>query len=528
MSSKNVEPAVDTGSQADVLYDWDEVYSRAYGLKCNLINKCMQEEIGYGRYQWQLFVLTGFGWMADNIWLQGIAIVLGQVQQELRPSRVEFATLAGYAGLILGATTWGIMADLVGRKLSFNITLFLAAVFGIAAGGAPNFLTFAALGACLGFGLGGNLPVDGALYLEHIPQQYQWTLTLLSVWWAIGQFVASLIAWGFIGNFSCEATATVCLKGDNMGWRYTYYTFGCMTFLMFFMRFIVFDLQESPKYLVAKGRDQEAIAVLQHVAKRNGKMISLTLEQFSAIEGTVEDMSQSPFEVVRRAFSTISLSHVRPLFSGHRLAINSTLIIICWGLIGLAYPLFNGFLPLYLEQHVTSSTGSDSINITYRNYAIISIMGIPGSILACLIVDWTRSSKSRWSLGGRKLTMAVSTGLTGLFLFLFTTSKTDRAVLGWSCASGVTQNAMYGVLYAYTPEVFPAPHRGTGDALASSFNRVMGILSPVIKIATTTATGAAAPGSSPNASIFIAATLFMVAAILMVFLPIETAGRAAM
>ncbi|KAG5335503.1 hypothetical protein C0989_001193, partial [Termitomyces sp. Mn162] len=114
----------------------------------------------------------------------GIAIVLGQVQQELRPSRVEFATLAGYAGLILGATTWGIMADL--------ITLFLAAVFGIAAGGAPNFLTFAALGACLGFGLGGNLPVDGeypdsrsldisivhtgltgALYLEHIPQQYQ-------------------------------------------------------------------------------------------------------------------------------------------------------------------------------------------------------------------------------------------------------------------------------------------------------------------------------------------------------------------
>ncbi|KAG5335502.1 hypothetical protein C0989_001192 [Termitomyces sp. Mn162] len=47
--------------------------------------------------------------------------------------------------------------------------------------------------------------------------------------------------------------------------------------------------------------------------------------------------------------------------------------------------------------------------------------------------------------------------------------------------------------------VFPAPHRGTGDALASSFNRVMGILSPVIKIATTTATGAAAPGSSPNA-----------------------------
>lgn len=48
---------------------------------------------------------------------------------------------------------------------------------------------------------------------------------------------------------------------------------------------------------------------------------------------------------------------------------------------------------------------------------------------------------------------------------------------------------MYGVLYAYTPEVFPAPHRGTGDALASAFNRVTGILAPVIKIVTTPASG---------------------------------------
>ncbi|KAG6900901.1 hypothetical protein C0995_003023 [Termitomyces sp. Mi166 len=292
---------------------------------------------------------------------------------------------------------------------------------------------------------------------------------------------------------------------------------------MFIMRFFVFDLQESPKYLVAKGRDQEAIAVrpiltkclhtllsgsyqkvLEHIARRNGKTISLTLEQFSAIEGAAEYVPKSPLEVVKNTFSTISLSLIELL-----------------GLLGLAYPLFNGFLPLYLEQRVSSSASSGSINTTYRNYAIISIMGIPGSILACLIVDWTRSSNSRWFLGGRKLTMAVSTGLTGLFLFLFTTSKTDNAVLGWSCASGVTQ-------LTYNIQVFPAPHRGTGDALASSFNRITGILSPIIKIATTTATGAAAPGSSPNGSIFVAASLFMLAAVLMVFLPIETAGRAAM
>lgn len=34
-------------------------------------------------------------------------------------------------------------------------------------------------------------------------------------------------------------------------------------------------------------------------------------------------------------------------------------------------------------------------------------------------------------------------------------------------------------LYAYTPEVFPAPHRGTGDAICSAFNRITGLQAPI-------------------------------------------------
>ncbi|KAJ8481406.1 hypothetical protein ONZ45_g15321 [Pleurotus djamor] len=192
-----------------------------YEAKSRLINKHMQNEVGFGRYQIQLFLLTGLGWAADNIWLQGVAIILPQIQHELRPTRVEYATLALYVGLILGATTWGILADLIGRRLSFNITLFIAGVFGVAAGSANSFTALASLIACMGFGVGGNLPVDGALFLEHVPQSHQWLLTLLSAWWALGQLFASLIAWPLIGNFSCAPGALDCSKADNMGWRYT-------------------------------------------------------------------------------------------------------------------------------------------------------------------------------------------------------------------------------------------------------------------------------------------------------------------
>ncbi|KAI9460316.1 MFS general substrate transporter [Boletus coccyginus] len=504
--------------------------ARDYELKCALVNKCMQEEIGFGRYQWQLFVLCGLGWLADNMWLQGLAVVLPQVQQELNPSRIEYAVLAEFAGMIVGATTWGVLADIIGRKVSFNATLFFGGIFGIAAGGGLDFVAFSSLIACMGFGVGGNLPVDGALYLEFIPASHQWTLTLLSVWWAFGQLVASLISWVFIANYSCDQSIPFgeCPRSQNMGWRYTLFTLGAVTFLTFIMRYFVFDLQESPKYLVAQGRDEEAVAVLEHIARRNGRTISLKIEDLHRISEPSR-VPSSWRDSLRLSFTDVSLSHVKPLFSTRRLALNTTLIILIWGLIGIAYPLYSAYLPLYLEAR-GSSTGPTSLYDTYRNYAIVSVLGIPGSIIACYVVDLTRG-RGKFTVGGRKFSLAAFTLLSAIFMFLFTTSTTQASVLGYSCANSLVQNAMYGVLYAYTPESFPAPHRGTGDALCAGLNRIGGFIAPLIKIATTPKTGSVSANTAnarKTRPVFVSAALFMVSAVLTLLLPIETAGRGAL
>ena len=42
------------------------------------------------------------------------------------------------------------------------------------------------------------------------------------------------------------------------------------------------------------------------------------------------------------------------------------------------------------------------------------------------------------------------------------------------------QNIYYGCLYAYTPEVLPSAHRGTGNGISIGLNRIMGIMSAVI------------------------------------------------
>ncbi len=84
----------------------------------------------------------------------------------------------------------------------------------------------------------------------------------------------------------------------------------------------------------------------------------------------------------------------------------------------------------------------------------------------------------------------------------------------------VDQNVMYGVLYAYTPEIFPAPVRGTGTGIASFLNRVAGTLSPIVAVH--------AGQMDPAAPIYAAGGLFMAAFTAMCLLPIETRGKQAL
>ena len=75
---------------------------------------------------------------------------------------------------------------------------------------------------------------------------------------------------------------------------------------------------------------------------------------------------------------------------------------------------------------------------------------------------------------------------------------------------------MYGVIYSYTAEVFPAPVRGTGSGIASLLNRIAGICAPLV---------AAKLGvDDPMAPILAAGALYMVAFVAMCLLTVETRG----
>lgn len=76
-----------------------------------------------------------------------------------------------------------------------------------------------------------------------------------------------------------------------MGWRYLLFTIGGITLGVFFLRFVVFRFQESPKYLLYRGQDEKAIQVLHNIAKFNKRESTITTEVFTAL--TDEDSSTS-------------------------------------------------------------------------------------------------------------------------------------------------------------------------------------------------------------------------------------------
>lgn len=85
------------------------------------------------------------------------------VSSALFPSTRCSARACANAHYLPQATFWGVSADLIGRRPAWNGTLIVGAVFGIAAGAAPSFVVFCAMIALCGFGVGGNMPVDGAV-----------------------------------------------------------------------------------------------------------------------------------------------------------------------------------------------------------------------------------------------------------------------------------------------------------------------------------------------------------------------------
>lgn len=118
---------------------------------------------------------------------------------------------------------------------------------------------------------------------------------------------------------------------------------------LWFIRFYILPMDESPKFLVSIGQDTQAVEVIHRIAKRNGRTSTLTVEDlhnaarpYLRLEGKEDEVETkfSTWDLVRNSFSDINGEHTKGLFATPRLAYSTSLIIFIYGALGLAYPLY--------------------------------------------------------------------------------------------------------------------------------------------------------------------------------------------
>ncbi|ODV96013.1 hypothetical protein PACTADRAFT_56605 [Pachysolen tannophilus NRRL Y-2460] len=443
--------------------------------KMSLVNDAL-DEIGFTPYHLKLFFLNGMGYSTDSQLTMLQSTVDTYINYQFKQG-FSSSTVSLYVGLLVGAIVWGFSADLIGRKIAFNTSLFLSAVFSFLAGTMGNYGTYCLFVALSAAACGGNLVLDTTVFLEFLPHNKHWMVTFFAFWWGIGQTVAVAIAWPFLVHYSCSDTDN-CLSGDNHGWRYTWFVNSAIVLILAIARVTVVRLEETPKFLISNKRDVECIRNLHRIADKYGRSCSLTLEKLEACGRIKSNDSFKNAHSMAEVYDLVK-GHIKVLFANKTIARSTSLVILSWTLLGIAYPLYSNFLPVYLESR-SAAVGSTSVNETYRNNVITNAFSTLGPILGALLLMIPRV--------GHRGCMAIG-GISSMALFFgYTAVRTELQNVALSSASYITMFTYYGCLYAYTPEVLPSSARGTGNAIAIACTRLMGAIVPVIAYFANTST----------------------------------------
>ena len=119
---------------------------------------------------------------------------------------------------------------------------------------------------------------------------------------------------------------------------------------------------------------------------------------------------------------------------------------------------------------------------------------------------------------GRQFAMLVSSAMMAASLFIFSTVDTQPKYVGVNGLEYFFQSMFNAVLYGWTPEVFPAPIRGTAAGLASFWGRIFSIVSPLIAAHLLDAT------PSGNSVLYLAGAGGFVCTVMIALLPRKAMG----
>ena len=393
------------------------------------------DALPFTREHRKLLVGSGMGWALDAMDVGLISFVLAQlaVTWSLTGPELSWVASSGFIGMAIGASLGGLLADRLGRRQVFAITLL---IFGIATGASAlswSVGVLIALRFVVGLGLGAELPVASTLVSEFAPPRIRGRIiVLLEAFWAVGWTLAAII--GF-----------VVVPSSAEGWRWAL-AIGAVPAL--YAAFIRFGLPESVRFLESRGRTAEAEATVQRFERSAGVTPP---EQPVAPEIAVASKPRLS------AGRQVSALWARP----HRL--QTAALWVVWFCVNFSYYGAFVWLPTILVASGFSLVRSFGYTL------IITLAQLPGYLVAAWLVEkWGRNKTLALFLTGSAVS-AVLFGLAGL----------EWQVIGAGMLLSFFNLGAWGALYAVTPELYPTELRATGSGWAAGIGRIASIIAPL-------------------------------------------------
>ncbi|CAI0437117.1 unnamed protein product [Linum tenue] len=348
--------------------------------------------VGFGKFQIFVCLYAGMGWISEAMEVMILSFIGPSVksQWDLSANQETLLSVVVFSGMLLGAYMWGVISDKLGRRNGFVVTAFVTSLAGLLSAFAWNYVVLLIARCLVGVGLGGG-PVLFAWFLEFVPatNRGMWMIIFYS-FWTVGTIFEVGLAWIIM---------------PRLGWRWLV----GLSALPSFGLLVFYPLTpESPRYLCLKGRKDDALKIMENIAKLNKKelppgvlLTDREIELQRQVSKPEASATDSPSSAPRWKDSDLGVIETLRMLLSPRL-IRSTILLwfIFFGNAFSYYGLVLLTTELNRKSHCnsngTQSNDKSDAGVDYKNVFITTLAECPGLLISALLVDRI----------GRKISMA--------------------------------------------------------------------------------------------------------------------------
>lgn len=366
---------------------------------------------------YKVFALAGAGIMLDAADVYVASAINSSIvaQGFASISQGSMFLSSGFLGLFIGSLLAGYIGDFYGRKMSYQFNLLLFGSFTLLSALAPNILVLTIFRLFASIGLGAEIVTGYAVVSEFAPikRRGHWS-GMTAIVANTGAPLTLLIATFMIPHF---------------GWRSMFLLLGALALILWLARR---HFPESPRWLLAKGRTEEANQIIAQLTQR----------------GLYEKD-----ELKDKGAATSHISFSKGLIIA-MIAVSATL---------LCQYTFTTWVPtLLLKQgiDIVSSIG----------FSAIMMIGAPiGSAIGAALVD----------RAGRKKVIISAFIATAILGIAYAHEQTTIGIIINGFLLTITLYILVATIVSvYTNELFETSHRFRGAGIANGTSKLLNVLMP--------------------------------------------------